>query len=399
VTTDQQAPRPVPTGGGEPESPLAPADRPVPVGAGRDAYVDFLRAASLIVVVLWHWAFTILHWRPDGPHATSPLGFTRGFWILTWLLQVMPLFFYIGGFVHLRSWQRAQRGGTGLGAFVGRRLRQLAVPGAALLTTWLALGTAVGYYFNLAWMGRAVRLVVSPLWFLGVYLMLIALLPVALWAHRRFGVLVLVWLAGAAMCVDVLRFHYRVDGIGWLNMLLVWALAHQAGFAYQQVVDAPRRVDWALLWSGLFGLVGLVFSGLYPGSMVGVPGERLSNMAPPTFVMVALLLFQIGAVEVLRPTMERVLRRPYWHTANETINRFALPLFLFHITGMAISRFLFWLWDRRLNDPSPDLIWWLSRPLAVIGPLVCTLPVIVFFGRRWGRSRTAIPTPPAVPPG
>ncbi len=28
----------------------------------RDLYVDFLRAGSILVVVLWHWAFTILIW-------------------------------------------------------------------------------------------------------------------------------------------------------------------------------------------------------------------------------------------------------------------------------------------------------------------------------------------------
>src|SRR5947209_4074268 len=67
----------------------------------RDQYVDFLRGFSLVVVVIWHWAFTIIRWRADGPHATSPLGFTSQLWIFTWLLQVLPLFFYIGGYVHL----------------------------------------------------------------------------------------------------------------------------------------------------------------------------------------------------------------------------------------------------------------------------------------------------------
>jgi peptidoglycan/LPS O-acetylase OafA/YrhL len=355
-------------------------------GAGeRNAYVDWLRALSLVVVVLWHWAFTIVDWRPDGPHATSPLRFTTGFWLLTWLLQVMPLFFYIGGYVHLRSWERAAGRGVSLAAFVGRRLRQLAVPAIALLAVWTALGAAVGWYYDAAWAGRAVRLVVSPLWFIGVYLMLIALLPAALWLHRRFGVLVLVWLAGAAMCVDVLRFNYKVPGIGWLNMVIVWGLAHQAGFFFQNLVDAPRRVDWSLMWGGLFGLVGLVFSGLYPGSMVGVPGERFSNMAPPTFVMVALLLFQVGVAELLRPATERALAGPRFAAVSEVVNRFALPLFLFHMTGMAISRFVLWLvFDVELDDRTPpDAVWWLSRPLAVLGPLVCTLPVIYLFGRRW----------------
>jgi peptidoglycan/LPS O-acetylase OafA/YrhL len=349
----------------------------------RNAYVDWLRALSLVVVVVWHWAFTMVDWRADGPHATSPIGFTTGFWLLTWLFQVMPLFFYIGGYVHLRSWERARARGVSLASFVGRRMRQLAVPAGLLLAVWVALGALVGWYYDAAWAGRAVRLVVSPLWFLAVYLGLIALLPAALWLHRRYGVLVLVWLAGAAMVVDVLRFRYHIPGIGWLNMLFVWALAHQAGFFYQNLVDAPRRVGWALTWTGLFGLIGLVFSGLYPGSMVGVPGDRFSNMAPPTFVMVALLIFQAGVAELVRPATERALGRPRWHAVSSLINRFALPLFLFHMTGMAISRFVTWLvFKVELDDRTPpDALWWLSRPLAVLGPLLCTLPVIYLFGR------------------
>ena len=87
----------------------------------RDKYVDWLRALSLIVVVVWHWAFTILQWTPSGPEPTSPLGFTSGLWILTWLLQVLPLFFYVGGHVHLLSWERAQARGEGVGRFeIGR---------------------------------------------------------------------------------------------------------------------------------------------------------------------------------------------------------------------------------------------------------------------------------------
>jgi peptidoglycan/LPS O-acetylase OafA/YrhL len=357
----------------------------------RNAYVDFLRALSLVVVVVWHWAFTIVDWRADGPHGTSPIGFTKGFWVLTWLFQVMPLFFYIGGYVHLRSWERARERGRSLASFVWRRVRELAVPAVALLAVWIALGALVGSYYDLEWAGRAVRLVVSPLWFIGVYLILIMLLPVTLWLHRRFGVLMLVWLAGLAMVVDVLRFNYDVPGIGWLNMVIVWTLAHQAGFFYDDLIRAPARTDWALMWGGLFGLVGLVFSGLYPGSMVGVPGDRFSNMAPPTFVMVALLLFQVGVAELVRPTVERVLEIPRWRTVSEVINRFALPLFLFHMTGMAISRFIIWLvFDVELDDRTPpDALWWLSRPLAILGPLLCTLPVIYLFGRRWIKPKTA----------
>ena len=57
-------------------APEAPA--PGDVLPGRDRFIDFLRAFSLLVVVVWHTVFTILVWRDDGPHATSPLGFFGG---------------------------------------------------------------------------------------------------------------------------------------------------------------------------------------------------------------------------------------------------------------------------------------------------------------------------------
>ncbi|MEU8106006.1 acyltransferase [Nonomuraea muscovyensis] len=360
---------------------------PAPAVVPRDRYVDWLRALSLIVVVVWHWAFTILEWGPTGPEPTSPLGFTSGLWILTWLLQVLPLFFYVGGHVHLLSWRRAGASGVGIGAFVWRRIRALAVPALVLSGVWVAVGAVVTRAFEVEWMWRVVLLVLSPLWFLGVYIVLVALLPVALWLHRRYDVLALVWLGGAALVVDVVRFRYGVGWVGWLNMVVVWGLAHQAGFFYERIVALPRRYDFGVLWTGLFALFGLVYSGIYPGSMVGVPGDKWSNMAPPTFVIVALLIFQIGIVEVLRPAMERLLDKPGWRRVNKTINRFALPLYLFHTTGMAIALGIsWWLFGSLGQKVPPDLWWWLERPIAVLGPLICTLPVIYLFGHRRRRA-------------
>ena len=364
----------------------------------RDRYIDFLRAFSLLVVVAWHWVFTIVIWKDDGPHATSPIGFTTGLWAATWLLQVMPLFFYVGGYSHLVSWQKAQAKGERLGSFVFKRLKRLAVPAIALFVVWVAAGIALGAIFNLEWMGRAVLLVVSPLWFMGVYLGLVALLPVFLWLHQRWDSIVLVFFAAAAGTVDILRFRYHHEWLGILNMITVWGLCHQLGFFYQRLVHATRRADWTLLWAGLAGLAGLVFSGLYPGSMVGVPGER-SNMAPPTLCIIALVLFQAGVAEVLRPRMEARLQRVRWAKINETINRFSMPLFLFHTTGMAMHRAVKYALAGEKNEPrAPDGWWWLSRPLAFIGPLLFTLPVIFLFGRQWVRpKRGAAPEPTAVP--
>lgn len=360
-----------------------PPDHVAAPASTRNDYVDFLRGVSLLVVVAWHWVFTIVRWEADGPHASNPIGFTTGLWTATWLLQVMPLFFYIGGFANLSSWNRACARGVRLHRFVLQRMRRLAVPAGALLVVWVALGIALGAVFDIHWIGRAVFLVVSPLWFMAVYLMLVALLPVFLWLHQRFDMIVLIWMAAIAAAVDILRFRYHNEWLGIINMVAVWGLCHQLGFFYERILTAQRRTDWMLLWSGLFALAGLVFSGLYPGSMVGVPGQR-SNMAPPTLCIVALVLFQAGVAEILRPLMERRLLRPRWSWANRTINRFSLPLFLFHTTGMALHRAARYAWSGRRNEArEPTLWWWLSRPLAFIGPLLFTLPVIFVFGRQW----------------
>ena len=219
--------------------------------------------------------------------------------------------------------------------------------------------------------------------------MLIALLPLSLWLHQRFDTIVLVWFAGIAGAVDILRFRYDLEWLGLANMVAVWGLCHQLGFFYDRIVALHRRADWALLWAGLFALGGLVTSGLYPGSMVGVPGER-SNMAPPTLCIVALVMFQAGVAEIIRPRMERRLVLPRWSRINATINRFSLPLFLFHTTGMALHRAArYALAGNRNEAREPTLWWWLYRPLAFVGPLLFTLPVIFVFGRQWVRRSSS----------
>ena len=149
--------------------------------------------------------------------------------------------------------------------------------------------------------------------------------------------------------------------------------------------------------AGLFALIGLVFSGLYPGSMVGVPGED-SNMAPPTVCIIALTVFQVGFAELTRPLVLHALgRRGPFARATTVFTRFALPLFLFHTTGMALSRAVEWsVFGTQVEGTEPTMTWWLLRPVAIIGPLLATLPVMYLFGRRW-QTQTTDPPPRIFP--
>jgi hypothetical protein len=94
--------------------------------ASRDRAVDFLRAFG--VVVIWHWALSVTH-RTDGrlvmpnPIDDVPLG-----WLATWLFQVLPVFFIVGGYANLAAWDSVRRSGGGTGRFLRKRWRGCLAP-------------------------------------------------------------------------------------------------------------------------------------------------------------------------------------------------------------------------------------------------------------------------------
>ncbi len=339
----------------------------------------------MLIVIAWHWCFTIILWKSDGPHATNPIGFTDGMWTITWLLQVMPLFFYVGGFSNLVAWRKKESTGGALSTFVWGRVKQLAIPSIALAGTWAVLGALAVWRFNVNWAAKGVILVISPLWFIVAYMLIIALFPIFLWLHEKADVLVLVWLGGLAWLVDVTRFKHGMNGLGFTNMVLVWGFCHQLGFYYELIVAGGKRMAWILMSAGLFALVALVYAGTYPGSMVGVPGDKFSNMGPPTMCIVALVLFQAGVAALLRPwVVKRLTERERWASFSDLMSRFSMPLFLFHTTGLVLALYI----GTRLGfyqKRQPDAKWWLFRPVSFVGPLLCTMPVICLFGRRWAK--------------
>ena len=382
----------------EPTGAGAPAPRSVPL-ADRDHFIDFVRAFSLLVVIAWHWVFTIIIWKADGPHASNPIGFTRGLFIATWLFQVMPLFFFVGGYAHTEAYEAGHARGkfrSTLG-FAWKRAGSLARPALILAFGWWALGSVAVSLYNVHGVPRSVKLILSPLWFIAVYLLLIILFPLTHWLHEKFGGLVLVWGVGLGVLIDVARFSHDVQWAGWLNMIVIWGTCHQLGYFWEDLVGLGRRVAWGMAWGGLFALAGLVSSGIYPGSMVGVPGEKFSNMAPPTICILALLLFQAGVALLLRPwVLEQLATSRRWATTNDVINRFSLPLFLFHSTGMALWAALGHFVFHNKTVTRPTGWWWLGRPFAFLGPLALTLPIIFLLGRSYVKKPKArAPSTPA----
>lgn len=344
---------------------------------GRDLFIDFVRGASLVVVVVWHWAFTILRWEADGPHATNPIGFTKGLWIITWVAQVMPLFFFVGGWSNYAAYEKAQAEGVSKRTFVTERLKDLLAPAFFLIAVWWGVLIGISALVELSWLRTSIILILSPLWFAFSYAFVVVFFPMFLALHKRYSYLVPVWLAGLAALIDIARFTHKVPHVGWLNMIVVWGLAHQLGFFYNTLKTAPRRVYYAMSWSGLFFLLALVWSGIYPGSMVGVPGDKFSNMAPPSLAIVALVILQVGLLLSVREWIEARLETPRWSKFVKLMRTYAMPLYLLHTSGLAI----FLVGGYFLNQRAPlsteiSWRWWAWRPLAVTLPLITTLPLL-----------------------
>lgn len=346
--------------------------------ASRDRVIDLLRAGATTTVVVYHWVFTIIVWRPDGPHADNPIGYVSGLWSLTWVLQVLPLFFMAGGYTHSLAWAKYRDTPRSWRRFVARRAGQLLVPSLMLIVVVAGAATLVAALRTGPdpWLVRGIVLALSPLWFLVVYLFLIVTVPVWDRLHRRFGELAPIGLGVAAMAVDVTRFRYDIEAVAFANLIFVWAACHQAGWSWERLRDAPKRFGHSLMLIGLAALVGLTNMGLYPRSMVGTtsPVDRFSNMGPPTLPIVALFTFQLGIVVANRARLAEWSLRPRVVSKVAWLSRNALPLFLWHSVGYAAFYATVRLW---FDVPeSPTAIWWVTRPLWLIGPALLTLPLL-----------------------
>jgi hypothetical protein len=358
----------------------------------RDRYVDLLRVGSLGAVIVGHWLMAVVVVGQDGSvTATNALATLPALQPLTWLFQVMPVFFVVGGFSHAVALGSLERRGGTYADFVQSRVGRLLRPTVAFAAAWLAFG------LSLELLGRstgtfalATRVIAQPLWFVGIYLGVVAVAPLMLRWHRRHGIAVPAVLAVGVAVVDLLRFGLGVEPAGYLNFALVWLAAHQSGFFYADgaLLRAGRRAGLRLAGGGLVAVVVLTTFGPYPVSMVGMPGERVSNMAPPTVALLAHTVWITGVVLVLRAPAQRWLLRARVWRAVVSANGVAMTAFLWHLTAMFVL-IAGALWAGLPQPAAGTSAWWAQRLLWLPAFVLATAALVAAF--RWAdRPRPAV---------
>ncbi|MEV4258563.1 acyltransferase family protein, partial [Spirillospora sp. NPDC049652] len=312
-------------------------------------------------------------------------------------------------------------------AWFGRRLRRLVKPVPILLAVWAAVvpllilaGYPAGTIVSL------INLVLDPLWFLLVFIGLTALTPIVVRAVRRWGAGAAVLPVAVTALVDLARFGLDApQWIGWINVASAWLVPFTLGVAWAQGSFTPRPpasgqarnlpgrdersprrpaltsdqvrshlAPWALLVGGGAAAVALVLAGGYPASMVGVPGQAVSNLSPPTLASVAFGLAQCGAALLLRGPLTRLMRRPVLWAGVAMMNLSAMTVFLWHQSALlGVSTLVTRVTDRvpGLLD-APDHPGWLAHRLTWIPVFAAVLAGMWSLAHRFERRIRFQPT-------
>lgn len=363
----------------------------------RNRYADFLRAVSICMVIVGHW-LVVAPYLDSGElvpaDVLSLIPWSR--W-LTWLFQVMPIFFLVGGFSNRISWQSAQQRQQGYGLWLSGRLQRLVSPILPVLVVWTLVGFTAGRLnADPILLKVASQFALLPTWFLVVYILVVILVPVTHWAWQGYGWRSFWTLAACAMVVDLLAFAVGWSAVGWINYLFIWLAVHQLGFAWQdgRLVGLRYCLPWAV--GGLTVLVGLVVLGPYPVSMVSVRGEEISNTLPPNLTMLALGVFQSGLLLSIEQPMRRRLESSTLWSATVLINGMIMTIFLWHVTALLLVTGFALMAGVGLGLVPGTAGWWLTRPLWLAVLMAALILFVAAFTRFERMGMAAQSTSPSV---
>ncbi len=361
---------------------------------GRNRYADFLRFASILVVVLGHWLISVVTVTDGQLEGESLLALVPETQWLTWVFQVMPLFFWVGGYANAAAYRSARTRGIGWADWVRGRARRLLRPAVPLFAVWIPVGVVLGWFgVPRDMLQFATQVVIVPVWFLAAYLVVCSFVPVTYRLHEAAPVATLLTFVSLAVGVDVLH-QLGTPVIGWSNFLWVWGAIHQAGYLWHdedrgRELAIPPRPRLPRRWVTSLGLaacgyavlVVLTGPGEYPLSMVGVGDGSRSNNSPPSIALLALACGQIGLALSVRGPARRLLDRPrVWGTV-VVAGSFTMTVYLWHMTAMvAVAAALVptGVWSR---TQVIDAGWWALRPVWLLLCAVVTVALTPVFGR------------------
>ena len=324
---------------------------------GRDRIIDAVRGFALLVVVFGHLLMAVVYW-PDAGEARigNLMASYPALQYLTWVLQVMPIFFAFGGAASVIAWRKADAGDVLYSTWMWGRVRRLLRPVLVYLAVMAVFSAVVTIVVGPS-LDPLLSIINGPLWFLGVYTMTLLFLPFMWWVHQRNRAIAFVVLIPLATIdsigVTVLGWPLW---IGFFNYLLCWLAIQQLGFFWG---ESTRQRTWVLVAVVTFVVnAALVYYGPWPMSLVGLPGDILdydqitilgttidvpgfrgeySNMAPPSVVLLLHGIALVSLVFIARRPLERLLHRPRVWLVTTFMMLTSMSLYIWHLLAIVLA--------------------------------------------------------------
>lgn len=352
------------------------------VPEGRDLTLDLVRVMCVVLVVFVHILFTGVGFNADGSLLIEKTVETVSwFGPASWVLNIMPLFFVVGGFAARAGWRSTLRKGGDADSFVRVRLVRLARP-ALPVFVFFAVALGVAWALQLgpdldAVVGGIATGVGSPLWFLAAYLIAQACAPMMIRLHERAPWVTLAVLALAAVAVDLFvqkvvteawgmpridltTYDVGSDLFGLPNVLFVWLFAQQVGFLmYDGFFRRRRRWTLVAIVVGAYGLIWALVQ------MVPYDGSMLRNQWPPTVLMGILAVAQAAALTLLQPMLAALMRTRAMQGFVFLIGSRLMTVYLWHFTAILVVTGIQLLLPIPMPAPGSALWWW-TRPLFLV---------------------------------
>jgi hypothetical protein len=348
----------------------SPAEVEASTPATRDRAIDVIRIVSLVAVVVGHTIIATSTLRDGVFIWRNLLTASPVFQALTWVFQIMPLFFFAGVAACINSWTP----GTSWGSWMMRRCTRLYRPVFYYLAFWWValalLSTVLPEHVYEPVAGISIQL----LWFLGAYVLVLATVPLlaGITTTGRFVAAVVGTYAFIAV-VDAIRINvHDVSALGYLNMV-VWLIPGMFGVAYRRRLLAGRAA-LTLVVVMLVVNVALLVLGPYELSLVGIETQQLKNMTPPSLLLAGHAIMMCAFAIAAAPAIARWAHRPrvWWLAAIG--NSGAMTLYLWHIPPLLAMHLVFDYLDHPRFDPSsPGFVVLSVIQLMIMGTLVAVV--------------------------
>lgn len=347
--------------------------------ASRDRLMDFLRVAAMLAVALGHWLMAVIAIGSDGQLQTdSLLSAAPATQLLTWALQVVPLFVVVAGWSSAMSLANHEGRRT---EWIHSRLRRLLLPCTAYVVVVAAatpLVTAITDDATGAVVGRFLGV---HLWFAASIAITWLITPALYRAWSAFGPRLTAALLAGVVAVDVAARGFEVPVVGWLNFLLVYAVASTIGFAWFEGLITRRVAAWM---AGLGGalLVASAVSPWYPLSLVGVPGAAQSNNSPLSLPIALIAIVHVGLIVLASAPLRRFLARPRVWLAVVSASRVSISVYLWHLAGtVVLVGVLKQFMPAALSIEPLTAMWWATRPLWIAALILAATPLVLVAAR------------------